>query len=128
MFDNFKTKFNAFWHSKIDPKTFAMNNVLMAAMVTMLLMSLPTDAMAQFQVPFIDQFGCQVVKWMKGPLAILIFVVVVVATLVVGMIAKMDWGRIIQICVVFGIITGLGSLLANSSIVQGSSTIASCLN
>ena len=91
-------------------------------MAAFMLMTLPQDAYAQFgggsstvNIPFVTDFGCNIFKWMRGPLAILIFVVVAVATLVVGMISKMDWSRIISVCVIFGIVVSLGSLLANSS-------------
>jgi type IV secretory pathway VirB2 component (pilin) len=103
-------------------------SVLTISLAAALLALLPADAMAQqFDIPFITQFGCSVVKWMKGPLAILIFVVVVIATLVIGMISKMDWSRIIAVCVVFGIIIGLGGILANSSYFQAMPAMQSCL-
>ena len=99
-----------------------------AGLVAALLMALPMQAMAQtFDIPFITTFGCNVVKWMKGPLAVLIFVVVVVATLVIGMISKMDWSRIISVCVVFGIVIGLGNVLAGSSFLQSMPSMQSCL-
>jgi len=102
--------------------------LMIATLVAALLAMMPIEAMAQsFDIPFISQFGCSVVRWMKGPLAILIFVVVVVATLVIGMISKMDWSRIISVCVVFGIIIGLGGVLANSSYFQAMPAMQSCL-
>lgn len=106
-----------------------LKTALTATLVAALLVVMPIDAMAQnFDIPFITQFGCSVVKWMKGPLAILIFVVVVIATLVIGMISKMDWSRIISVCVVFGIIIGLGGVLANSSYFQAMPAMQSCLS
>ena len=106
-----------------------LKTALTATLVAALLAVMPIDAMAQnFDIPFITQFGCSVVKWMKGPLAILIFVVVVIATLVIGMISKMDWSRIISVCVVFGIIIGLGGVLANSSYFQAMHAMQSCLS
>ncbi len=97
-------------------------------LTALVLATLPIQALAQsFDIPFITTFGCSVIKWMKGPLAILIFVVVVVATLVIGMISKMDWSRIIAVCVVFGIIIGLGGILANSEYLQAVPSISSCL-
>lgn len=106
-----------------------LKTALTATLVAALLAVMPIDAMAQnFDIPFITQFGCSVVKWMKGPLAILIFVVVVIATLVIGMISKMDWSRIISVCVVFGIIIGLGGVLANSSYFQAMPAMQSCLS
>ena len=90
---------------------FAINSAVLGMVLALCAMLVPVDAFAQFNVPFVDQIGCGVVKWMKGPLAVLIFIVVLVATLVVGMIAKMDWGRIITIAVIFGIVQGIVTLL-----------------
>lgn len=90
----------------------------------------PTAAHAQstgFQVPFISEFGCSVVQYLKGPLAILIFILVCVATLVIGMITKMDWARIITVCVLFGIVISIGAILGNSSYVQSAAGMSSCL-
>jgi len=82
---------------------------------------------AGIQVPFITDFGCSVVQWLKGPLAILIFIIVCVATLVIGMITKMDWARIITVCVIFGVLIGLGSILSSSNYIQNVSGMAACL-
>jgi len=102
--------------------------VAVVVLLLALLMLMPTAAHAQtFQVPFIEQFGCQVVRWMKGPLAILIFVIVVIATLVIGMIAKMDWARIITITVIFGILIGLGGILGNNGYIQNLAGLSGCL-
>lgn len=90
----------------------------------------PTAAHAQsagFQVPFISEFGCSVVQYLKGPLAILIFILVCVATLVIGMITKMDWARIITVCVLFGIVISIGAILGNSSYIQNVAGMSSCL-
>ncbi len=126
MIETVKNKFNAMRKSKFQDQNF--KTLMTATLVAALLAVMPMEAMAQsFDIPFITQFGCSVVKWMKGPLAILIFVVVVVATLVIGMISKMDWSRIISVCVVFGIIIGLGGVLANSSYFQAMPSMQSCL-
>jgi type IV secretory pathway VirB2 component (pilin) len=87
----------------------------------------PAHAAASFDVPFINEIGCKVVQWMKGPLAILVFILVVVATLLIGMIAKMDWGKLIAVTVLFGILTGIGGILANSSSFQSFVGLSSCL-
>lgn len=127
MIQTFKNKFNALRKSTFQDQNF--KTLMTATLVAALLAVMPMEAMAQsFDIPFITQFGCSVVKWMKGPLAILIFVVVVIATLVIGMISKMDWSRIISVCVVFGIIIGLGGVLANSSYFQAMPAMQSCLS
>jgi type IV secretory pathway VirB2 component (pilin) len=82
---------------------------------------------ATIQIPFIQDFGCSIVQWLKGPLAILIFILVCVATLVIGMITKMDWARIISVCVIFGILISLGAILGNSSVMQNAAGMSSCL-
>lgn len=126
MIQTIKSKFAALRKTRFNDQN--MKTVMTATLVAALLAVMPMEAMAQtFDIPFITQFGCSVVKWMKGPLAILIFVVVVVATLVIGMISKMDWSRIISVCVVFGIIIGLGGVLANSSYFQAMPSMQSCL-
>lgn len=92
-----------------------LNTAFLAGLAAMVLMSTPIDAMAQsFSVPFIDGIGCTVANWMKGPLAVLIFVLVVIATLVVGLITKMDWSKIITVAVVFGIIQAFVSIMLSS--------------
>ena len=105
--------------------------VLLAVMPMFAIVTLaPTVAHAQsttFNVPFISDFGCSVVKWMKGPLAVLIFVIVIFATLVIGMIAKMDWAKIVSIAVIFGLITALGGFLANNQYMQGMAGLSGCL-
>lgn len=96
----------------------------MAVLFAMVLSVVPAEAMAQsLNIPFIDGVGCQVANWMKGPLAILIFIVVCIATLVIGLITKMDWGRMISVAIVFGIIQGLVTILLST----GSITLPSCL-
>lgn len=95
------------------------------------LLVLPAEVMAQPQqqitVPFVQDLGCSVVQWLKGPLAVLIFVLVCIVTLVIGMITKMDWARIISVCVIFGILISIGSILANSSYVQNVAGMSACL-
>lgn len=102
----------------------------LAALAFLVLSALPTAALASgsgFSVPFISEFGCQVVAWMKGPLAVLIFIIVVVATLVIGMITKMDWGRIITVTVIFGLIVAAGGILGNSQYIQNVAGLSACL-
>jgi hypothetical protein len=74
-------------------------------------------------MPFIDGIGCQVANWMKGPLAVIVFILVIVATFIVGLITKMDWGKIITVAIVFGLIQGLVALLLSS----GRITLPGCL-
>ena len=91
-------------HTIIRSSSEAHRNVSLKAASASILLLLaflvlaPASAHAQtLQVPFIQEFGCSVVQWLKGPLAILIFILVCVAALVIGMITKMDWARIITV-------------------------------
>lgn len=108
------------------PRNWALSGMLVLLALVALL---PTSAHAQstIQVPFIQEFGCSVVQWLKGPLAILIFILVCVATLVIGMVTKMDWARIITVCVIFGILISIGAILGNSSYIQNVAGMSACL-
>ena len=99
---------------------------LLLLLACLALWSAPVHAQS-ISVPFIQEFGCSVVQWLRGPLAILIFILVCVATLVVGLISKMDWSRIIAVCVIFGILISLGAILGNSSYVQNVAGMSACL-
>ena len=101
--------------------------ILVAAVMLMLALFTPTAAFAQIQVPFIQDFGCSVVQWLKGPLAIVVFVIVVVVTLVFGMITKMDWGKIITVCILFGVLLGIGTILSNSGYINNIAGMGACL-
>lgn len=71
---------------------------------------------AAVEIPFVEDFACSIVQFLTGPMAAVIFVVVVVVTLVFGMIAKVKWEVIITVCIIFGVILGLGSLLGETGI------------
>lgn len=114
-------------NSRFSQTSFAPMLSIFAAAVMLLL---PEAAYAQaggFEVPFISEFGCWVVQWMKGPLAVLVFIIVVVATLVIGMITKMDWGRIVTVSVIFGLVVAIGGILARSSYIQNVAGLSACL-
>lgn len=101
--------------------------ILVAVVMLMLALFTPTAAFAQISVPFIQDLGCSVVQWLKGPLAIVVFVIVVVVTLVFGMITKMDWGKIITVCILFGVLLGMGSILSNSGYINNIAGMGACL-
>jgi type IV secretory pathway VirB2 component (pilin) len=82
---------------------------------------------AAFDIPFLQEFGCPIIQWMKGPLAVFIFIAVIIAVCVMGMIMKMDWSRIISVAIIFGILTGLGGFLANNSYIQRVTGLSACL-
>jgi type IV secretory pathway VirB2 component (pilin) len=122
-------------HTIVRPSSEASRHALLkpaAASVLLLFVLLvlapaPAHAQTTLQVPFIQEFGCSVVQWLKGPLAILIFILVCVATFVIGMITKMDWARIITVCVIFGVLISLGAILGNSSYIQNVAGMSACL-
>lgn len=54
-------------------------------------------------------FGCSIYNFLTGPLAIWAFILVVVGTLLVGMIARIDFSKIITVVVIFALIQGIGT-------------------
>ena len=94
------------------------------AVGTAVLLSLPAAAFAQFNVPIIDGVGCDIVNWMRGPLSILVFLIVAVSTFVIGLFAKMDWTKILTIIILYGLLQGLAGILLAS----GTITLPSCFN
>lgn len=96
------------------------NNALIKALIIVaMFMALPGSAFAQsFDLPIITNIGCKIIAWMQGPLAIVIFLLVAVVTIVIGMFAKMDWSKIMSIVVLYGILQGLGTVLITSGFVN----------
>jgi len=81
------------------------------------LLFIATAAHAQsLNLPIVTDLACKVVGWMQGPLAVLIFLFVTVATLVIGMVGQVDWSRIVSTCVIFGVIMALGRIFADSGL------------
>ena len=70
----------------------------------------PLAASAAIEFPAITGLGCQIVTWMQGPLAVVVFMIVAVVTIVVGMFAKMDWTKILTIIILYGVLQGLTGL------------------
>lgn len=122
---SFIASFN-FAQQRANPAQLPM---LAAVLMTLIALFMPTMAFAAggLNVPFIQDFGCDVVSWLRGPLAIVVFVIVVAATLIFGMISKMDWGKIITVCILFGVLLGLGSLLAGSGYINNVAGMSACL-
>ncbi|MBC5767625.1 TrbC/VirB2 family protein [Ramlibacter albus] len=96
-------------------------------LIVLALMSPGGAHAAAFDIPFLQEFGCPIIQWMKGPLAVFIFIAVIIAVCVMGMIMKMDWSRIISVAIIFGILTGLGGFLANNSYIQRVTGLSACL-
>lgn len=79
---------------------------------------IPLVASAAIQFPIIEGLGCEIVNWLKGPLAVMVFLLVAVVTFVVGMFAKMDWTKILTIIILYGVIQGLAGIATSTGIVQ----------
>lgn len=82
------------------------------------LSALPLMAHAAIDLPIITDLGCDVVNWMKGPLGIIVFMIVAVVTIVIGMFAKMDWTKILTIVILYGILQGLFGIAASTGFVN----------
>lgn len=80
--------------------------------------AVPLVASAAISFPAIDGIGCDIVNWMKGPLAIIVFLIVAVVTFVVGMFAKMDWTKILTIVILYGVVQGLAGLATSSGFIS----------
>lgn len=91
-----------------------------ATFAAILLLALPSLSFAAsgFSLPFISGIGCDIVNWMKSELAIIIFLLVAVATFVIGLFAKMDWTKVLSIVVIYGILQGLATILLSTGTVQ----------
>ena len=63
---------------------------------------------------------------MQSTLAPIVLALVVVVTIVVGMFAKMDWSKILSVLILFGILMGLGKILA-SAVEGGTVKMPSCI-
>lgn len=94
-------------------------NYVIALLVLALI---PNVSFAAFTLPIVDGIGCDIVNWMKGELAVLVFLIVCVVTIVIGMFARMDWSRILAVVILYGILQGLAAILLSS----GAITLPSC--
>lgn len=63
-----------------------------------------------FSLPGITTLGCDLLGWMRGDLAVMIFFIIVVTTLLIGFFAKMDWTKILGVIVLFGLMQGATKL------------------
>jgi len=104
--------------------SFASKNstLKVAAIVAMLVA--PMVSHAAFSLPVVTGVGCDILNWMKGELAVIIFLIVAVVTIVVGMFARMDWSKILGAVVLYGILQGLATILLSS----GAITLPSCFS
>lgn len=89
---------------------YTLTSIVQKLMVMLILANATGYARAQtgggFSVPGLRTLACSIINWMTGELAVIIFFVVGVATLLVGMMMKMDWAKIVSLIVMFGIVQG----------------------
>lgn len=78
----------------------------------LMLVAGPAMAAGSFTLPGFSELACTVIDWLRGELAILIFFVVVVVSLIVGFFAKMDWVKILSVIVLFGLLQGSVNLFS----------------
>lgn len=99
----------------------------LAAALGLLTPTIASAAGAELDLPLITEVACPVLQWMQGPLGIVIFLCVVVSSLVIGMIAKMQWDRIITVTVILAILVGLSNIVANVDAVSSAAGLSTCL-
>jgi type IV secretory pathway VirB2 component (pilin) len=73
--------------------------------------SVTPTAKANDSLPIVTGLACDMVRWMQGDLAVVIFCLVIVATLVIGMVGNVDWSKIISTCIIFAVVMGLLSVI-----------------
>ncbi len=92
-----------------------MQNVKVSAS-GLLLTALSSAAMAQgkgkLNLPILDEFGCSLLEFMTGPLAIWAFVLICAGTLVIGLLMKMDFAKLLSAVVIIALLQGLGAWVA----------------
>lgn len=75
----------------------------------------------------LGNFGCAIYNFLTGPLAIWAFILVLVGTLLIGLIAKIDFSKIIVVVVVFALIQAIGTYVMSMDSVASKIGTASCL-
>ena len=87
----------------------------------------PAAAAAQIDSAMLGSFGCAIYNFLTGPLAIWAFILVVVGTLLIGLIAKVDFAKIIVVVVVFALIQAIGTYMMSINSISTKLGTASCL-
>jgi type IV secretory pathway VirB2 component (pilin) len=102
-----------------------------AKLVAASLLALAGTASAQsgsaLDTAMLGNFGCAIYNFLTGPLAIWAFILVLVGTLLVGLIAKIDFSKIIVVVVVFALIQAIGTYVMSMDSVASKIGTASCL-
>ena len=76
-------------------------------------------------LPVLDNIGCAMFSFFTGTMAVWAFVLVTTVTLLVGLVARIDFSKLIATVVVFGLLTGLGKLLVTNGQINAASCISS---
>lgn len=102
-----------------------------AKLVAASLVTLAGTASAQsggaLDTAMLGNFGCAIYNFLTGPLAIWAFILVLVGTLLIGLIAKIDFSKIIVVVVVFALIQAIGTYVMSMDSVASKIGTASCL-
>ncbi|MDO8277919.1 MAG: hypothetical protein Q7T63_07315 [Burkholderiaceae bacterium] len=73
-----------------------------------------SSAHAALSLPVISGIGCDVFNFFTGELAVWAFILIFSGTLVIGLMARVDFAKLISAVVIFGILQGLGGWLTSS--------------
>ena len=102
-----------------------------AKLVAVTLVAFAGSASAQnagaLDTAMLGSFGCAIYNFLTGPLAIWAFILVLVGTLLIGLIAKIDFSKIIVVVVVFALIQAIGTYVMSMDSVASKIGTASCL-
>ncbi|WP_291518845.1 hypothetical protein [Acidovorax sp.] len=66
----------------------------------------------KLDLPILGEFGCSLLDFFTGSLAIWAFVLIAAGTLLIGMIARIDFAKLLSVVVIFAVIQGLGAWVA----------------
>lgn len=87
----------------------------------------PPATASALDTAMLGNFGCAIYNFLTGPLAIWAFILVLVGTLLIGLIAKIDFSKIIVVVVVFALIQAIGGYIMGMDSVSTKIGTASCL-
>lgn len=91
------------------------------------LMSAARAAEGEINSELLGTFGCSIYNFLTGPLAVWAFILVVVGTLLVGLVAKIDFSKIIVVIVIFALIQGIGTWVMGVDSIASKLGTTNCL-
>ncbi len=90
-----------------------LSNIKNIAALAFLSISVKAHAQSGgFALPELSDFFCTLLAYLRGDLAVMIFVLVTALTIIVGFFAKMDWTKILTIVILFGLLQGMTKLFS----------------